>query len=205
VKVKNELEIEKYAIFATHKQPDRHNAPNKLKYLLSHPKAKEYIQKFSQLSKSSVESISKKDIYGLIYSIREYNILYEEWIGSGRYSDKSLKCLEKFKDIFSEKDFAINPVGAGFADSFLLISNNTELSIEMAKFIDNDSWCVRYLKPSSGLNIEVFDNYIEATVPLRVDLIGAADLGEDPMVNAAGACLSVAVEPKNVARWVFEK
>lgn len=197
------------AFFDTHgfycwcPSPERHKAPVTLSRLLSHARATDYVKTFSALSTEGAEAIEMSQIDRLIKVVSQYGDLYDEWAGVCRLS-KLAQSLKKSMSANLRENFSLTPLGAGFADSFLFLGESPGETAAAARFAEESGWRMMQLQPVSGICLVINKNQLSASIPHRVDLIGAADLGTSEGLSVAGTCLSLAVAPTNHLTFEWE-
>jgi len=173
----------------------RHDVPTLLDDLFGHPYAGRYVDAISALGRGMAAAVRGSDLAQLSRHMRRYVDLFDDWSG-GRYLNADIRRIaEDLEAAISPGLLAYKAPGAGASSSIVAaVAQGARLAAEA--FFHGLGWSVAPIRLAGGLEGQNFGSAGAVfRAGHRVDLIGAADLGQDQAVGRAGVCVALAIEP----------
>lgn len=200
--VVNNIEVDphwfsRHVVMAFNPKAQRHDVPGLLGRLFRHRRRKEFVKRMSRLSLNCANAIKRQDIRALGRQIKEYVELYDLW-SSGNYSSYSHDMGDKLKAGLKRKLCAWKPPGAGATQAIAAFVADEQAGSTAIEIFKREGWWATPAYITGGLSAEFIrsDGQVRFTAGHRLDLIGSADLGQDPKINTPGICCACAIEPR---------
>lgn len=180
----------------------RHYVPGLLGGVFSDPGAAAFVRRVSALTDRGVEAIRQNNFRHLAQAVNEYRDRFDE-LTHGSFTAPVARDAQRLVRRFGKTSFGWKAAGAGACRSLILVSDDPEKAAAVARFLEGSDWKAGPLKVTRGLLLQRMRAglHVAFSAGHRVDLIGAADLGQDPRIGVPGRCLACAVEPRT--RWVL--
>ncbi len=178
-----------------------HHVPGLLERLFSDPKAKGpggYVQQINKLAKPVAQAITECRVKARRPHIKEYVKIFDEWTGF-EYTRSARRRAQALRRKFRNRLCAWKPPGGGATRSIVAFFEDGKASAEALVFLRERKWWAKRLIVTDGVSAEFLrsDGGVRFTAGHRVDLIGAADLGQDWRIGEPGRCVSCAIEPRS--------
>lgn len=175
----------------------RHDAAKMLKKLVQNRQlACYYIRKFSQFAAMVAVALKTSDLVNLAWAMTQYRELFDKWTQYA-YTSETQGIMQKLQAALPSKVMSWKPPGAGACGSLIILSPNKEARDLVIQFLRNEGWCASPAVVTGGASTEILPhNKVRITAGYRLDLIGAADLGQDSTIRQCGCCIGVAIEPR---------
>lgn len=175
----------------------RHDVPGLLNSLFDHEDARTYVEKISRLAEAASKAISNLDIDGLGQQVLSYISLFDEW-SNGQYTAYSCDKAKQLERVLDDQLVAWKPPGGGATKSIAAFLRDEKARDKALTFFKRQGWWATPLYVTGGISAEFIrsDGQVRFTAGHRLDLIGAADLGQDPKIGVSGECCSCAIEPR---------
>jgi hypothetical protein len=185
--------VKDHIVWAYHPRGERHQVPGLLKTLLRNSRAEDYIKRISKLAFHAAASLAANSVEQLATTVAEYRtIFFEEW-GAGRLINPRAAALARtLERYFGSELLAWKPPGAGSASSIILITTN---AVRILQFLLDAGWHAQRAIPTAAIGYLKRRDVIQVSAGMRLDLVGAADLGIN--LQLGGACCGLAVEPRS--------
>ncbi len=203
IRVNSEF-VSKHMLFAFNPCGKRHDAPDLLATLFTHPGARSYVAAISKVALATSAALEREEIAALASCISAYMNLFSSW-SAGRVINRAFAEMEaRLRAVLGERLLAVKPPGAGGAESMMALVNGDAMREALTVF-EQSGWSAIPLTVCKGLTClrSRSGRTVRFTAPHRIDLVGAADLGVDPTIAAAGVCCSLAIEPRCELRMKF--
>ena len=191
------LWLSEHALVAYEPRGTRHSAPGLLEGLFDHPRARDFVGRISELGARASEAYQRSDPAGLARAVGRYVDLFSEWTG-GRYVNADAhQMASRLGSALGGRLLAWKPPGAGSASSLAALVDGPTALGEAVSVCRAWGWVAAPVALSEGLTCHLMESGVTFTAPLRLDWVGAADLGADPAIGVDGTCFGIALEPRN--------
>jgi hypothetical protein len=191
----NPLWIARHTIVALDPNGERHSAPTLLRGLLTHPLAKEFVRRISATGTQAAQAIRSQDVAALADAVNRYRGLFNEW-ARGRYVTPTVQAVaEQLQGLLGDRQLGWKPPGAGGASALLVVADDAGKVLE---FFDSLGWYAWPAQVTHGLECDgsAAPEAVRISAGLRIDYIGAADLGSAKEINEPGICVAFAIQPR---------
>lgn len=180
--------LAKHLLLAWDPNGVRHSAPDTLERLFTHPDRAWFVRYFSGLAERAAEAVTGRRVTLLAQCINAYREAFDAW-SDGGFTDHAYLMASRLAE---HGALGWKCPGAGGCAALLAVVKDVESMQECQRYVGRHGWSAMPVHVTGGL--AVADG--AASCGHRVDLIGAADLGQDPSINEPGVCLAVAIEPR---------
>lgn len=188
--------VAKHMVFAHRREGSRHRAGDLLQVLFAHPMAREYVRELSQCAEAAAKALAKGAFADLARVVTVGRGHFDQW-SDGAFTN-GLRTIGDRLDARFKGRIGWKPAGAGACLSIIVIVEPSAVRDDVLAFLAEDGWTAEPVRVTEGLNVQVegAEGMIRISAPLRVDLVGAADLGLDEGIGCSGVCCALAVEPR---------
>lgn len=179
-----------------------HHVPDLLGRIFKDRRAPGFVCRVSALTDRGAAALGNNDFPELADAMNVYRSEFDQLTG-GSFTSAVAPEMKRLLRKFGTSDLGWKPSGAGACKSLILVVDDPDRGAAVARFLKELGWQAGLLRLSAGLTIKRARSgmRIDLSAGHRIDLIGAADLGQDVRVGVAGRCLACAVEPRT--RWVL--
>lgn len=188
-----------HMVVAFDPQSDRHDVPGLLKSLFAHPRAVRFVSDISALSINAEQAVLNRDIQTLAVQVESYVSLFDQWT-DGAYTSYVRSDALALKKELGPRLHAWKPPGGGATKSLIAFVSDREAGQAAVDFFRRLNWWAAPVTVTGGVdsarNSNPRNSEMRFTAGHRIDIVGAADLGQDPRINVPGICCSIAVEPR---------
>lgn len=193
--------VSEHVLLAVNPAGVSHDVPTLLADLFQHPRRRKFVAEFSRDACAASAAVQGDDPILLADAVNRYRHGLDAWSG-GVFCDPIRKLMDEFENE-SVGLLGWKPPGAGGAESVALIVDGSRESYAVAdRFFRERGWLIGAVEMTEGLAISVHANgAAKFSAGLRLDLVGAADLGRDPAIAEDGLCLALAIAPRLSARF----
>jgi len=196
--------IRRHLIFAYDPTGQRHDVPDLLESLFTHPKAGDFVTEISDLALQASQALRDSNIHRLANAVQGYVELFEAWTRNRMVHQSVQEIADQLQLELGGGFLGWKPPGAGGASSLLALVE-ADVAARALDKLDQLGWEAMPVNVSPGLHYQVLrgGRQIRLTVPHRVDLVGGADLGQDREIGVDGVCCSIAIEPRCTLTLTF--
>lgn len=183
-------------VFAHRREGPRHRAGDLLGALFGHRLAGKYVRELSECSEAAATALAKGAFADLAQVVAEGRGHFDQWSG-GAFTSGVRPIGDQLDARFGAR-IGWKPAGAGACPSLIVVMESSEVRADVLAFFAGEGWVAEPVRVTDGLKVEVDPGkgMIRISVPLRLDLVGAADLGLDEAIGCNGVCCALAVEPR---------
>lgn len=171
----------------------RHNIANLLESLLRHPRASQHVARISELVPDACDALADS-LSELGPLMAEYRSIVSAW-HSSYVLPEVRDVAESLSRRLGSSLLCWKTPGGGAASAILLITSEAQRAINGLK---EHGWEAFAPSITAGVAAKTNGSQIVVTAPLRVDLVGFADLGANTEIGQDGECLAVAITPRSV-------
>jgi galactokinase/mevalonate kinase-like predicted kinase len=187
-----------HVIFAYNPSGQRHDAPGLLEALFAHPQARGYVARISALALEASDALQRCDLGRLARAIRPYVTTFSAWAGGRLVNDETARITAGLGDALDRNGrglLAWKFLGAGAASSLIaLVGDGSHQAA--SDHLEGEGWVVVPVRLAGGLDWqESGPGEVRFVAGHRIDLVGAADLGQDRAIGVDGVCVALAIEP----------
>lgn len=180
--------LAEHLLIAWNPAGQRHEAPDLLERLFEHPARAWFVDFFSDLAEHAAHALELRDAGLLAACVNTYRKCFDAWSG-GEHTHHAWSVGSRLQ---SNGALGWKCPGAGGCASLVVVTDGPAGMADCARYLHGCGWASLPAHVTGGLRVA--DGV--ASVGHRVDLIGAADLGQDPSIGLPGRCLALAVEPR---------
>ncbi len=191
--------IRHHVLFAYNPTGARHDIPSLLADLFKHPGAKKYVEAISARAMEASFAVERSDIHKLAEAVNHYVTTFDEWMRGRLVNSDVSRIVDQLKTRMGNRLCGWKPPGGGAASSVVLLVKDKQARNEARTLLEKSGWRHRSVLVSDGMMVIGQDNGHGLTIraPHRLDLVGAADLGQDVAIQTDGICCSMAILPYN--------
>ncbi|MGD9856128.1 MAG: hypothetical protein AB7U20_14385 [Planctomycetaceae bacterium] len=190
-----------HVVVAFNPRGKRHEVPSLLRRLVTHSSARARVERFSRLAAEAGAAIVNQDIRALASAVNNYRLEFDRWTTAA--FDKPIFTLPVRRiatalvaalphDVLGWK-----PPGGGACEALIVISRCDLGARRVIEYLASAGWTAIPADVTGGVDVQVTCPAVRITAGHRLDFIGAADLGQDPHISAAGVCCSAAIAPRS--------
>lgn len=178
-------------------RPDgvRHSARGLLAGLTRHPKAKQFVSEFTVLAFAAAQAIRDGDVAALAAAVNAYRDGFDAW-QSGEYLGPVRATADELARRLPGDVAGWKPPGAGGCESLVVVCRSRAGRDRVLDSFSSLGWWAGPARVARGVQLGRVGGRWEVSAGFRVDLVGAADLGQDVALGEAGTCCSFAIEPR---------
>jgi len=155
-----------------------------------------YVREISRFAEASGSALKRHDLLNLGHGMNEFRRTFDQWT-DGVYTSRTKAMIRKLEKAVPSGIIAWKPPGAGGCESLTILSPNQEARDAVIQHLRKLGWWAAPVSVTGGFSMEISPrNAVRVTAGYRLDLIGAADLGQDATIRQSGCCLSLAIEPR---------
>jgi galactokinase/mevalonate kinase-like predicted kinase len=175
----------------------RHCAPGLLEKLFQdQDTGQDYVRMISYFAEIAGAAIRARDVNNLARAITRYRWAFDAWT-QGAYISRTKKMARKLKKALSREVLSWKPPGAGACESLIILSPNQDARNAVIQFLRSQSWYATAVAVTTGMSVENLPgDKLRISAGYRLDLVGAADLGQDASIQQKGCCCSCAIGPR---------
>lgn len=191
-----------HVVVAVDRRGERHHVPELLRRLFDDPDAANFVRQISGLTDIAVAAVRSRDFARLGSAISQYRGIFNRWT-RGAFAAAVERDVKDMLRSIGSKNLGWKPCGAGACKSLVVVVDDPARAVAVIRHLTSKGWTAGPLRVTEGLRPAVSGSgrRIRISAGHRVDLIGAADLGQDPRIGVVGRCLACAVEPRT--EWVL--
>jgi hypothetical protein len=196
--------IRRHLIFAYDPSGQRHNVPNLLESLFTHPKAGDFVTHISSVALEASQALRDSNIHLLANAVRKYVDLFQGWTRKRMVHAPVQEIANHLQNELGSGFLGWKPPGAGGASSLLALVEADAAKMALDR-LDKFGWEAMPVNVSPGVHWQVLrgGRQFRFTAPHRADLVGGGDLGQDREIGVDGICCSIAIEPRCTLSLTF--
>lgn len=189
--------VENHFLLAANFNAEKHDAPGLLSSLYNDHLAADYVASITDLADTACDAIIKKDIVLLAMTIEKYKTEFDKWTG-GKYLAKVKQDIDMLSAKHSSDILAWKPPGAGGSKSVIVIAPTQVSRNRLIKCFNELGWWASPVKITGGVSVHDSEEAqsFQVSAGHRVDIVGAADLGQDISIGQKGHCCGFAIKPR---------
>jgi galactokinase/mevalonate kinase-like predicted kinase len=189
--------IHEHFIFAFNPTGQRHDVAQLLQSLYSHPRAGDFVRSISDLALEASHAAQNKQSELLVNAMQNYVDQFQEWTGDRMILPIVKEIADRLRAELGSGFWGWKPPGGGAAESLLAAVETGAARLTIQR-LHQWGWKAMRVNTSPGFYYIVSrgGRRIRLSAPHRIDVVGGADLGQDPEIGVDGVCFSIAIEPR---------
>jgi hypothetical protein len=175
----------------------RHRVPGSLEALFTHPHAGAYVTELSGLALRASDALGRCNAVTLADTMRCYVTLFDTWSGGRLTHEAARQMAGRLEAELGRGLLAWKQPGAGAASSLVVLLADGVMHAART-LLARAGWVALPALVTGALDARADrpGGPIRITAGHRIDLVGAADLGQDPSIGVDGVCCSIAINPR---------
>ncbi len=151
--------------------------------------------RISALALQASDAVLRGDLGRLALAVRRYVTIFDAWTQGRLINDEVGRIAAGLGAALGHDLLAWKPPGAGSSSSIIALVRDGAARAALG-YLEEQGWVAMPAILADGLQGEMNGPSVARFVaPYRIDLIGAADLGQDRRLRVNGICIAAAIEP----------